>query len=47
MNRGDVVIALKWQPKTDSTGDLSILLKEGKNLPPIKNGGSPSSFIKW
>ncbi|XP_035711045.1 uncharacterized protein LOC110854038 isoform X4 [Folsomia candida] len=48
MSRGDVVIALKWQPKTDSTGKLSVLVKEATlvNLTPVKNGGSPSSLIK-
>jgi len=44
--RGDVVIALKWQPKTENTGNLSVLVKEAKNLAPVKNG-SPSTFIKW
>lgn len=47
MPRGDVVIALKWQPKTDSTGNLSVLVKEAKNLAPVRNGGGPSSIIKW
>jgi hypothetical protein len=46
MPRGDVVIALKWQPKTENTGNLSVLVKEAKNLAPVKNG-SPSTFIKW
>lgn len=46
MPKGDVVIALKWQPKTDSTGNLSVLVKEAKNLVPVKNG-SPSTFVKW
>ncbi|CAL8110259.1 unnamed protein product [Orchesella dallaii] len=45
MPKGDVVIALKWQPKTDSTGNLSVLVKEAKNLVPVKNG-SPSTFVK-
>jgi hypothetical protein len=47
MPRGDMILALKWQPKTESTGNLSVLIKEAKDLAPMKSGGIPSSFIKW
>ena len=42
----ELVVALKWMNRSFQKGNLTLLLKEAKGLPLIKNS-LPSTFVKW
>lgn len=54
-HRGDVIVALKYTPPDGSLGRkgrktrgrLHVMVKEAKNLAPVRSNGSADPFCKW